>query len=182
MDFSEFIAACDLKVGWCGQLIELMKVWIVKVISLPWPQDIYIWKLKLVFLRNHYILYVSLRRYKEIKSINLRMMLAMPIHGKNATKIFSRTGGPISMKLYVASGTTAHNSLFKLWPWVNLDLFYGKVKFWNLSFYLQKCVNSFAKHHIDILGPDIRWAFTGPLVLWFLQLVAIDPLHFKLMG
>ena len=27
---------------------------------------------------------------------------------------------------------------------------------------------TFAEHHLDILGQDIRWAFTGPLVLWFL--------------
>ena len=33
MDFSETIAACDLKVGRCRQLIEIMKV---KVISVPY--------------------------------------------------------------------------------------------------------------------------------------------------
>ena len=33
VDFSEPIEACDLKVGRCRQLIELMKVWKVKVIS-----------------------------------------------------------------------------------------------------------------------------------------------------
>ena len=33
VDFSETIEACDLKVGRCRQLIELMKVWMVKVIS-----------------------------------------------------------------------------------------------------------------------------------------------------
>ena len=27
MDFSDTIAACDLKVGRCRQLIEIMKVW-----------------------------------------------------------------------------------------------------------------------------------------------------------
>ena len=82
------------------------------------------------------------------------------------------------------------------WPWVDLDLFYGEVNFGNISFYIEKChsdgffenlqpydleigwyttkwVNigyevplSSAKHYIDILGPDIRWAFTGPMVLW----------------
>ena len=35
MDFSENIAACDLKVGRCRQLIEIMKVLKVKVISVP---------------------------------------------------------------------------------------------------------------------------------------------------
>ena len=33
VDFSETFAACDLKVGRCRQLIEIMKV---KVISLPY--------------------------------------------------------------------------------------------------------------------------------------------------
>ena len=33
VDFSETIKACDLKDGRCRQLIELMKVWKVKVIS-----------------------------------------------------------------------------------------------------------------------------------------------------
>ena len=47
MDFSETIEACDLKGGWYRQIIELMKVWKVKVMSWPWPQDIYIWKLNL---------------------------------------------------------------------------------------------------------------------------------------
>ena len=35
---------------------------------------------------------------------------------------------------YVASGTPAHHSLFKWWPWSDLNLFYGKVKFGNLGF------------------------------------------------
>ena len=33
VDFSKTSEACDLKVGRCRQLIELMKVWKVKVIS-----------------------------------------------------------------------------------------------------------------------------------------------------
>ena len=38
VDFAETIAACDLKVGRCGQVIEIMKVCElkVKVISLPY--------------------------------------------------------------------------------------------------------------------------------------------------
>ena len=38
VDFSETIAACDLKVGRCRQLIEIMNVCVlkVKVISLPY--------------------------------------------------------------------------------------------------------------------------------------------------
>ena len=43
---------------------------------------------------------------------------------------------------YVASGTPAHHSLFKWWPWSDLDLFYGKVKFGNLGFSMGKGENS----------------------------------------
>ena len=41
--------------------------------------------------------------------------------------------------MYVASGTTAHHNLFKLLLWVDLDLFFGKVKFCNSGFYKEKC-------------------------------------------
>ena len=39
-------------------------------------------------------------------------MAAMPIYGKNVEKI-SGTGGLISTKLYVASGSLAYHSLYK---------------------------------------------------------------------
>ena len=39
---------------------------------------------------------------------------------------------------YVALGTHAHHNLFKWWPWNDLDLFYGKVKFGNLGFFMGK--------------------------------------------
>ena len=43
---------------------------------------------------------------------------------------------------YVASGTPTHHSLFKWWPWSDLDLFYGKVKFGNIGFSMGKSENS----------------------------------------
>ena len=36
VDFSETVAACDLKVGRCRQLIEIMKVLKIKANSLPY--------------------------------------------------------------------------------------------------------------------------------------------------
>ena len=39
---------------------------------------------------------------------------------------------------YVSLGTSAHCSLFKLGPWSDLDLFYGKVKFGNIGFSIGK--------------------------------------------
>ena len=64
-------------------------------------------------------------------------MAAMPIYGKNPLKIFfSGTSGTIFNKtLYAASGTTAHQNLLKLLPWVDLDFFFVKVKICNLGFY-----------------------------------------------
>ena len=81
----------------------------VKVISWPWPQVIYIQNLKLGFLRNHWasrsqILYVSFQvqgnEFFWHDAGHMTKMAAMPIYGKNLSKIFfSETGGPISMKL-----------------------------------------------------------------------------------
>ena len=39
---------------------------------------------------------------------------------------------------HVALGTQALQSLYKWWPWVDLDLFYGKVKFGPLCFCMGK--------------------------------------------
>ena len=39
---------------------------------------------------------------------------------------------------HVALGTQALQSLYKWWPWVDLDLFYGKVKFGPLCFVWEK--------------------------------------------
>ena len=69
-------------------------------------------------------------------------MAAMLIYRKNSLKFFfPGTSRTISTKLgmYVASGTTAHHNLFKLLLWVDLDLFFGKVKFCNSGFYIEKC-------------------------------------------
>ena len=111
MDISETIEASDLKVGRCRQLhvIELMKVWKVKVISWPWPQVIYIWKLNFVFLRNHLAIFnqkfcMKVFRYKEMKIYehdagHMTKMAATPIYGKNLSKILSWISGQISMNL-----------------------------------------------------------------------------------
>ena len=74
---------------------------------------------------------------------HMTKMAARPIYGKNPSKIFfSRTGRPIFTKTwYVASWTPAHHNLFKWWPWVDLDLFYGRVKFGNLGFSMGKSEN-----------------------------------------
>ena len=49
-------------------------------------------------------------------------------------KIISGTSGPFSTEPM----TQAYHCLFKLLPWVDLDLFYDKVKFCNLGFSIGK--------------------------------------------
>ena len=81
----------------------------VKVISWPWPKVIYIQNLKQAFLRNQWanqsqILYVSFQvqgmKIYWHDAGHVTKMAAMPIYGKNPSKIFfSGTGGLISMKL-----------------------------------------------------------------------------------
>ena len=71
-------------------------------------------------------------------------MAAMPIY---MVKTLQKSSTPepeadFHETWYVASGTPAHYSLFKLLPWSDLDLFYGKVKFGNLSFSIRKWENS----------------------------------------
>ena len=103
--------------------------------------------------------------------------------------------------------------MFKWWPWSDLDLFYGKVKFGNLGLFygkkwkqwiFQKLLQPVIWKLVDAdnywvyevmwvskvkvislpyifqvlyvlcftnVGQDIRWAFTGPLVLWFFIVV-----------
>ena len=62
---------------------------------------------------------------------HMTKMAATPIYGKNPSKnLLLRNQRASDLgPWYVALGPWAHQSLFKWWPWVDLDLFYGKVKF-----------------------------------------------------
>ena len=61
-------------------------------------------------------------------------MTAMCIYGKTFKNLPRNQPTDFHKTWYVASGTQARHILFKLWPSVELDLFYGKVKFCNLGF------------------------------------------------
>ena len=66
-------------------------------------------------------------------------MAAMPIYGKNLKNILLRNQKADDLETwYAASGAQILPSLFKQWPWVDLDLFYGKVKFGPLRFCMGK--------------------------------------------
>ena len=48
--------------------------------------------------------------------------------------------------------------LFKLWPWVNLDLFYATVKFGHIDFCMGKSENYLFLETIAALGLNIVWS------------------------
>ena len=58
---------------------------------------------------------------------HMTKMVAMPIYGKYLK--ISSSPKPKAENWYAASGPQVLPSLFKLCPWIDLDLFYGKVKF-----------------------------------------------------
>ena len=67
-------------------------------------------------------------------------MAAILVYGKIPLKVlFPRTRGMITRKLGMQHRAPSHHILFKSWPLVDLDLFFGKVNFWNLRFYIEKC-------------------------------------------
>ena len=73
---------------------------------------------------------------------HMTKMAAMPIYGKNLNLLLQNRRVNFHETWYVASETPAHHSLYKWWPWSDLDLFYGKVKFGTLGFSIGKNENS----------------------------------------
>ena len=66
-------------------------------------------------------------------------MAVMPIYGKTLKNIFLWNQKAADFESWCAAlGTWVLPNLFKWWPWVDLDLFYGKVKFGPLCFYMGK--------------------------------------------
>ena len=55
-------------------------------------------------------------------------MEAKGIFGKNSF-FHRKKGTDFQDSWFVAFGNLSNNSLFKIWPWVDLDLFHGNVKF-----------------------------------------------------
>ena len=66
-------------------------------------------------------------------------MAAMPIYGKNLKKLLLWKQKVNDLETwYVTSGARVLPNLLKWWPWIDLDLFYGKVKFGSLRFRMGK--------------------------------------------
>ena len=70
-------------------------------------------------------------------------MATMPIYGKNLKKIFLLQKQQVDdlETWYVALSMQVLPRLFKLLPWVDLDLFYVKVKFGHIGFCMGKSEN-----------------------------------------
>ena len=72
---------------------------------------------------------------------HMTKMAAMPIYGKNLKKSSLRNQKADDLESwYAALGTQVLPNIFKWWPWDDLDLFYGKVKFGPLCFCIEKKV------------------------------------------
>ena len=86
-------------------------------------------------------------------------MAAMPIYGKNLQNLpLQNRRADFHETWYVASGTPAHHSLLKWWPWSDLDLLYGMVKFDNLGFSIGKSEN---KWIFQKLLQPVTWKLVG---------------------
>ena len=112
VDFSESIAASDQKVGRSRHLIEFMKVceyWRSRSILELGPRSCTYKNSNWIFSETTVpiwtIFCMQAIKYKEMKiwwhdAGHMTKMAAMPIYGKNPSKIFfSRTGRPIFRKL-----------------------------------------------------------------------------------
>ena len=69
---------------------------------------------------------------------HMTKMAAMPIYGKNLKNLHWNQKADDLETWYAASCARVLPSLFKWWPWVDHDLFYGKVKFGPLCFCMGK--------------------------------------------
>ena len=72
---------------------------------------------------------------------HMTKMATMHIYGKNLKNLLQNQKSYDLETWHAVSGTRVLRSLCKWWPWVDLDLFYGKVKFYNLGFSIGKSEN-----------------------------------------
>ena len=70
---------------------------------------------------------------------NMTKVAAMPIYGKNLKNLLLRNQKADDLETwYAALSAQVLTNLFKWWPWADLDLFYGEVKFGPLCFCMGK--------------------------------------------
>ena len=124
---------------WVNESIWISKV---KVIYWPWPKVTQIQHFKLLFLGKPKADWsqISNPRDEGTKICSngpghMTKMPALHIYGKNIKNqlIWNQKADDLE-SWYAASGTQLLPSLFKWYPWVDVDIFYGKVKFGPLCF------------------------------------------------
>ena len=138
-------------------------IWIskVKVIHWPWSKVTQINIFKFLFLSNcvadwsQILCGASIRWGTKVWSNGLghmTKMATMPIYGKNLKKyLFWNQKADDLTSWHAALGTRVLSSLFKWWPWDDLDLFYGKVKFGPLCFCMGKKVKQWIFSEIVVV-------------------------------
>ena len=151
MDISETIIVYDAKVGRCSQLNEYMNLY-------EYPRSRSFTDLGLNLSDSIYLNFFSSITTKPIEAKfhveppweggtkacsnglgHMAKMAAMPIYGKNLWKSFLWNWKADDLEtLYTALSILVLPSLFKWCPWIDRDLFYGKVKFGPLCFCMEK--------------------------------------------
>ena len=106
-------------------------------------------------------------------------MAAMPIYDKNLKKSSSPEPidrWPWNLVCSIVYGSTT--KLFKLWPWVDLDPFYAKVKFDHIGFCMGKTENYLFFGNYCSLGSqsclkhlakwvnEVEWVSKVKVILW----------------
>ena len=79
------------------------------------------------------------KKVYQFRPNHITKMTAMLICGKTL-KILQNHRANCLETWYAASGELVLKSLYIWWPWVDLDLFYGKVRFGPLGFWMKKCI------------------------------------------
>ena len=114
------------------------------------------------------------------ESGHMTNMATMPIYGKNLKK--SSSPEPMDRWPWNLICTFfcmwVLPRLFKLWPWVDLDLFYAKVKFGHIGFYMGKSENylffrnycslrsqSCLKHSAKLVI-EVEWVSKIKVIFW----------------
>ena len=149
MEFSETIVVYDINVGRCSKLNEDMNLYEYQrsrsFIDLPRSLRVNIFKLLFLrkvqgwlkpnFMWSHHGM--GKRKFVQMVQVTLPVWLPCSYMVKSLKSLLFWNQMYLK-SWYAASGTWVLPSLFKWWPWVELDLFYGKVKFGPLCFCLGK--------------------------------------------
>ena len=89
---------------------------------------------------------------------HITKLATIPLYGKNHKKSsFLEPKGQWPWNWYVASGAQVLPSLLKWWIWVDLDLFYGKVKFGPLCIVWEKGKTMDFSETVIVCDVEVGW-------------------------